>query len=116
MGVMAELPGLFGVGNVVTGQGNIAISRKHSKKVADAVVADYLGVGDGTSTASVPPVAASAGAETAEQVKRHLNGRAKLEPTALTDIRSKIAAWQHYMGYEGDFDAWIDLVTPPDRI
>ena len=116
MGVVKDMTGVFGVGNVVTGQGNIVISRKHSKKVADSVVADYLGVGDGTSEEFVPSAVEGAAAETAEAVKEHLNGQEKLSVEKLGEIHEKIAAWQHYMGYETDFKSWIELVTPPDRI
>ena len=38
---------VFGVGNVVTGQGNIRVSLVHSKKVTSQLIADYMGVGDG---------------------------------------------------------------------
>ena len=37
---------VFGVGNVVTGQGNIRVSLGHSQKVASRIIENYLGVGD----------------------------------------------------------------------
>ena len=37
LGRIDAMPEIFGVGNVVTGQGNIAISRKHSKRVSNVV-------------------------------------------------------------------------------
>src|SRR6202035_1377010 len=40
---------VFGVGNVVTGQGNIRVSLVHSREVTNQLIADYMGVGDGDS-------------------------------------------------------------------
>ena len=46
LGKVKGMPEVFGVGNVVTGQGNIAISRKHAQKVSDVVLQEYLGLGE----------------------------------------------------------------------
>lgn len=117
-GVMAELDGVFGVGNVVTGQGNIALSRKNAQMIAsEVVVAGYLGVGgDRGDDVAVPKAIEAAAAETAEQVKEHVGAKAKLGSDELTAIRGRVAAWQARVGYDGDFDAWIAKVTPPDRV
>lgn len=116
-GVMAELDGVFGVGNVVTGQGNIVISRKHAKLIAsEVVVAGYLGVGEDREDVSVPKAIESAAAETAERVKEHVGGKDMLDTAALAGIRERVASWQGRVGYDGDFDAWIAKVTPPDRV
>ena len=45
-GVYEPLPGVFGVGNVVTGQGNIKVSLDHGKAVASFLVENYLGLGE----------------------------------------------------------------------
>ena len=39
---------VFGVGNVVTGQGNIRVSLVHSQKVTSHLIANYIGVGSGS--------------------------------------------------------------------
>src|SRR5580692_578949 len=38
---------VFGVGNVVTGQGNIRVSLVHSREVTNQLIEDYMGVGEG---------------------------------------------------------------------
>src|ERR1700730_5514552 len=43
---------VFGVGKVVTGQGNIRVSLVHSREVTTQLIEDYLGVGDGNSDLS----------------------------------------------------------------
>ncbi|MFN0008901.1 MAG: FAD-dependent oxidoreductase [Planctomycetota bacterium] len=122
LGRFTGMPELFGVGNVVTGQGNIAISRRHAKVVSDAMVARYLGVGDdpldGRFDGSVgaPAAAEARGADAAEAVQNHIAKLAPLPPSKLADLRGRIAARQRELGYGGDLAAWIASVTPPDRI
>src|SRR3989338_2294567 len=54
---------VFGVGNVVTGQGNIRVSLVHSQKVTEQVIERYLGVGDGCAECrDISPLTASAAA------------------------------------------------------
>jgi NADPH-dependent glutamate synthase beta subunit-like oxidoreductase len=45
-GELHELPGVFGLGNVLTGKGNIRDSRINAIEIIEKVVAAYLGVGD----------------------------------------------------------------------
>ncbi|MCZ6806334.1 MAG: hypothetical protein O7F08_05230, partial [Deltaproteobacteria bacterium] len=45
-GELHELPGVFGLGNVLTGKGNIKDSRVSAIEIIEKVVAAYLGVGD----------------------------------------------------------------------
>jgi ferredoxin--NADP+ reductase len=118
LGIPRGVANTFGVGNVVTGQGNIAISRKHSKRVSDAVVARYLGVGDGplNEPGGVMKAAESAGAALAENVNAQIAKLPKLDPSKLAEIAAKCESRASDVGYAGDFDAWIAKVTPPDRI
>jgi ferredoxin/flavodoxin---NADP+ reductase len=118
LGVLKDMPALFGVGNVVTGQGNIAVSRRHAKKVADAVVARYLGVGERelAEPEGVFAAAETAGEQAAESVRRFLKGEPKLDPERLRGVVERTGALQRQVGYTGDFDAWIAANTPPDRV
>lgn len=118
LGIPRDVKNTFGVGNVVTGQGNIAISRKHSKRVSDTVVARYLGVGDGALNEKdgVMKAAESAGAEAAAAVQAKIEKLPKLDPAKLTSIASQVETRQRAVGYAGELDAWIKSVTPPDRV
>ena len=50
------LPGVFGLGNVLTGKGNIKESRKNAIEIIEKVVAAYLGVGDAPVSHGAPGV------------------------------------------------------------
>lgn len=118
LGVPRDVKNTFGVGNVVTGQGNIAISRKHSKRVSDVVIARYLGVGDQQldEPGGVMKAAESAGAEAAAAVQAHIEKLPKIDPAKLSSLADRVAARQRAVGYDGAMDAWIAKHTPPDRI
>lgn len=92
LGRMDAHPTLFGVGNVVTGKGNIVASRKHARSVATRVTEDSLAL-----------VAAVR----------------KLEPlsaAALDDLLRRVGEQQQRVGYDGDYRGWIESVTPDDRV
>lgn len=118
LGRFADLPELFGVGNVVTGQGNIAVSRRHAKAVSDALVARYLGVGDQPlqEPGGVMQGAEIRGAAAAESVEAHIAKLPKLGIGQLQEIRGRVLARQAAVGYSGDLAAWIAKHTPPDRV
>jgi NADPH-dependent glutamate synthase beta subunit-like oxidoreductase len=118
LGRFSDLPEFFGVGNVVTGQGNIAISRKHAKSVSDALVARYLGVGGAplNEPGGVLQGAEARGAAAADAVQKHVANLPKLEPAALAALDTKIRARQQAVGYAGDMKGWIAKHTPPDRV
>jgi NADPH-dependent glutamate synthase beta subunit-like oxidoreductase len=103
---------VFGVGNVVTGQGNIRVSLVHSQKVTKRVV-DCMKADDGTATA------AAGGAE--QQVASAVNaiGRQievipQLSDDQMAAVERQVHALQQRAGYTSDYDSWIAKVTPPD--
>lgn len=92
LGRMDDHPTLFGVGNVVTGKGNIVASRKHARFVANRVTEDSLAL-----------VAAVR----------------KLEPLGAAGreaLLRRVSEQQQRAGYAGDYRAWIESVTPADRV
>lgn len=118
LGRFSDMPEMFGVGNVVTGQGNIAVSRRHAKAVSDTLVARYLGVGGAplSEPGGVMPAAEARGAAAAEAVQDRIATLPKLDAAKLGSIRAANAARQASIGYGGDLPAWIAQHTPPDRI
>jgi hypothetical protein len=118
LGRFADLPEFFGVGNVVTGQGNIAISRKHAKSVSDALVARYMGVGDGplNEPGGVLQKVEARGAAAADAVTAHVQKLPKLDAAKLAALEAKVQARQKAVGYGGDLKSWIAAHTPPDRV
>ncbi len=115
-GAYAPVPGVFGVGNVVTGRGNIKASELHAKDVARWLVEHYLGIQDEGTTRTVDGLAAPAedrGEAAAEHVARHLDTRPPLPAAQADALVARARARQAEVGYES-YATWIAKVTPPD--
>src|SRR6266436_1692107 len=103
---------VFGVGNVVTGQGNIRVSLVHSQKVTKRVV-DCMESDDGN---------AAAGAASAEQqvaraidaIEKQIEVIPQLSDDQITQVERQVHVLQQKAGYTSDYDSWIAKVTPPD--
>ena len=106
---------VFGVGNVVTGQGNIKVSFDHSQKVTTEIIENYMGVGkgDGDLSGLYAPAETQAAAR-AQAVREGIKTLPALSASEITAIEQRIRALQVRVGYEGDYDAWLATVTPPD--
>ncbi len=105
---------VFGVGNVVTGQGNIRASLVHSQKVANHLIENYMGVGENSDISGFTASAEGRAAAQAEQVKEQIHSMRPLSDAHLAALDQRISATQKKVGYGGDYDAWIAKVTPPD--
>jgi ferredoxin/flavodoxin---NADP+ reductase len=103
---------VFGVGNVVTGQGNIRVSLLHSQKVTKHLIESYLSpnLPGGSSRTS----AEARGVGEAHAVLEKVETLPALSPSAVDRIERLIRARQELVGYTGDYDSWIAQVTPPD--
>lgn len=103
---------VFGVGNVVTGQGNIRVSLVHSQKVTKRVV-DCMKGSDGS---------AGAGAGSAERqvadamnaIEKQIEAIPALSEEQVAAVERQVQALQRKAGFTSDYDAWIAKVTPPD--
>jgi NADPH-dependent glutamate synthase beta subunit-like oxidoreductase len=108
---------VFGVGNVVTGQGNIHVSLVHSQKVTKHLVENYLRADDEDPGLDARPSFAPAEARAAGQaraVEQTLRGLPALSDAAMAAVERRIRERQKQVGYTGDYDSWIAKVTPPD--
>jgi NADPH-dependent glutamate synthase beta subunit-like oxidoreductase len=106
---------VFGVGNVVTGQGNIRVSLIHSREVTTQLIADYMGMGDGDSDFHALHAHAEAGgAAQAEAVEERVRALPSLSENEISKLEQRIRALQERVGYTGDYDSWIARETPPD--
>ena len=105
---------VFGVGNVVTGQGNIRVSLVHSQKVTNKLIESYL-VGDGERDLSglYAPAEARAAAQ-ANAVEERVKAVSPLSEAQVASIEGRIRAQQERVGCTSDYDSWIAKVTPPD--
>ncbi len=108
---------LFGVGNVVTGQGNIRVSLVHSKKVTERLLAEYMGVAEGDGQRDLSELSAAVkgrGVAQAEAVLTKISALPKLSEKELGALEERVRAAQAKVGYIGDYNTWIAKVTPPD--
>jgi ferredoxin/flavodoxin---NADP+ reductase len=117
-GVVPQYAGsdhIFGVGNVVSGQGNIRVSLLHSQAVTTQIVANYIGVGDGDSNLSGWYAAAEArGAAQAAALEQRIEALPGLSKSELAALEQRIGELQQRAGYTSDYDSWIARETPPD--
>jgi ferredoxin--NADP+ reductase len=108
---------VFGVGNVVTGQGNIRVSLVHSQKVTNQLIQDYMGIGDteggGDFAALYAPAEAKAAAH-ANAVEEKIMRLPPLSDDQVLTIERRIRLLQSKVGYDSDYDTWIAKVTPAD--
>jgi ferredoxin/flavodoxin---NADP+ reductase len=103
---------VFGVGNVVTGQGNIRVSLVHSQKVTAQVAESFLGVEKPKSDGSAGS-AESRGRAIANSTAAKIRDVAPLSGDGAQALESRIRELQHRVGYQ-NYEAWIAKVTPPD--
>jgi ferredoxin--NADP+ reductase len=103
-GEVHGLPGVFGLGNVLTGKGNIKDSRANAIEIIEKVVAAYLGVGD-------EPEEMSRGASAeAEAVAEQATAGKPMSIDAMKALADKIEKRHQEIGYS-DYQTWIRTHT-----
>jgi ferredoxin--NADP+ reductase len=106
---------VFGVGNVVTGQGNIRVSLAHSQKVTKQLIDEYLRAENAGAAESVSFESAEArAAGEAQALEQAVEALPALSREQVASIERRIRARQQLVGYTSDYDSWIAKVTPPD--
>lgn len=108
---------VFGVGNVVTGQGNIRVSLVHSQRVTTKLIEDYMGISDTEGSGDFGALYAPAEAKAAAHANAVEETVMKLPPLSddrIAIIERRIHLLQEKAGYTSDYDSWIAKVTPSD--
>ena len=109
---------VFGVGNVVTGQGNIRVSLVHSQKVTNQLIQDYMGIGDtegGGDFARVVCARRSEGRRAGERGRGKNTEGCRRYPTIASRRSSGASAcFRKKWDMTSDYDTWIAKVTPAD--
>ncbi len=108
-GALRGLTGVFGLGNVLTGKGNIRDSRENADEIARQVIRDYLGLGDEPRSDASDPLRAAheASAHAARAAVQSAIRRAKVPLERMRTIAEDLEqAWQR-TGYEGDYKSWM---------
>ena len=106
---------VYGVGNVVTGQGNIRVSLVHSQQVTTRLLKNYLGVGENDRDArgGLPDVEGQIAKET-EALEKKIETLPPLSDQQVQAVEGRIRSLQEQAGYTSDYDSWIAKITPPD--
>jgi len=104
---------VFGVGNVVTGQGNIRVSLVHSQKVTKRVV-DCMKGDDGNAGAVGAGSAEQQVASAVDAIEKQIEVIPQLSDDQFSQVERQVHALQQKAGFTSDYDAWIAKVTPPD--
>jgi ferredoxin/flavodoxin---NADP+ reductase len=106
---------VFGVGNVVTGQGNIHVSLVHSQRVTNHLIENYLGIGDGKGDLSeMYDQAEGRVTEQMEPIEKRIEGLPGLSEAEMAAVEARVRKLQKRAGYTSDYDSWIAKATPPD--
>ena len=105
---------VFGVGNVVTGKGNIHSSLVNSQEVTTSLIESYIGIADGVSASTrFYASAESQAASRAQAVRDRIRVTPSLSELEVAAIEKRIRSLQERVGYTGDYESWIANVTPP---
>ncbi len=111
-GEVEGLPGVFAVGNAVTGRGNILVSQKHGRLVSQNMLEHYL-LGTASGYEEVLSEATAAALAKVEAVAERLAGNTPLPGGRVTEILAHVKVLQDRVGYPGNYREWIERVRLP---
>jgi NADPH-dependent glutamate synthase beta subunit-like oxidoreductase len=113
-GVLLGVEGVFGLGNVLTGTGNIRDSRVNASVVAEHIIENLLGVADAPDTIDDMSDALHEEFRARVQplVERTLS-RDKLAPEQIARVLERVRSRWDEVGYPGDYPSWIEKNRPP---
>jgi len=111
-GEVEGLPGVFAVGNAVTGKGNILVSLKHGRVVSQHMLEHYF-LGTGSGYEEVLADAATEARDKVGAVAERLAAQAPLPGDRVASILARVKTVQERVGYPGDYRTWIERVRPP---
>jgi hypothetical protein len=115
-GALRGLTGIFGLGNVLTGKGNIRDSRDSAEQISEQVISDYLGLGDGTrgelQSGTFDKEALEGTRATARAIADGTTRGAPVQIEAVQRIAHAIDARWRAVGYDGDYASWIAAHRP----
>jgi NADPH-dependent glutamate synthase beta subunit-like oxidoreductase len=112
-GVLLGVDGVFGLGNVLTGTGNIRDSRVNASVVAERIIENLLGVADAPDT--VDDMSDALHEEFRARVQPLVDrtlSRDKLPPEQIARILERVRSRWDDVGYPGDYPAWIEKHRP----
>ena len=103
---------VFAAGNVLTGKGNIKDSLESGTEIGKRIAEAYLGLSG--EELNLAEGARKDAAASGEKIAGAMSGRAKLSADKVAELLKRVRERQHAVGYEGNYRAWIEKVTPAD--
>jgi NADPH-dependent glutamate synthase beta subunit-like oxidoreductase len=112
-GALRGVDGVFGLGNVLTGKGNIRNSRINASEVAERIIESLLGVPDRPDSVDDMSDALHGDfSARAEPVVDRVLAGAKLPREQVALILERVKSRWDEVGYEGDYRAWVEKRPP----
>lgn len=110
-GELSGLMGVYGLGNVLTGQGNIKESRINARQIGAHLVSEYLGLREeDEGTDQLVDGAHRAARQQAEPAVEHALHKEPVAPEHLREILHRVEQRWEAVGYTGDYRAWLEKV------
>ncbi len=103
---------VFAAGNVLTGKGNIKDSLDSGTEIGIQVAESYLGLTE--DRLPLAEVERARAHQQGEDVADAIARRPALSAEAVSRLHTRFKEMQRAVGFEGDYQAWIAKVTPPD--
>ncbi len=106
-GQLEEYRDVFALGNAVTGRGNIRESEMHARKVVRHVMDEFLGWSESDYRQLQELVVSGGEALDRFAARKHLKTTEQLEA-----LFSKVHELQQRVGYDGNYQAWVERHRP----
>jgi ferredoxin/flavodoxin---NADP+ reductase len=110
-GEVRGLTAVYGLGNVLTGKGNIKDSRENAREISEKFVKAYLGIGSASTNALVAG-AHHAAREAASNLVATAMQKPLMSPALIRTFLQHVQARWRDVGYSGDYRAWIAAHPP----
>ena len=113
VGLLTDGPtAVFAAGNVLTGKGNIKDSLESGTEIGKRVAEAYLGLSG--ENMNLAEGARKDAAASGEKIAGAISAREKISADKVAELLKRVRERQYAVGYEGNYRAWIEKVTPAD--
>ncbi|HTU62386.1 MAG TPA: hypothetical protein VMF89_28195, partial [Polyangiales bacterium] len=110
-GAVRGQTGVFGLGNVLTGQGNIKDSRENAHEIMERAVLMYLGITERADAETLLGVVPARREQLANVIDQAVSAP-KATPEQLRTFMSLVYSRWREVDYPGDYASWIERHRP----
>jgi NADPH-dependent glutamate synthase beta subunit-like oxidoreductase len=113
VGLLMDGPtAVFAAGNVLTGKGNIKDSLESGTEIGNRVAEAYLGLSG--EELNLAEGARKDAAVSGEKIAGAISARERISADKVAELLKRVRERQRTVGYEGNYRAWIEKVSPAD--